>query len=202
MARQRTETDIPIGPLFADRWSPYAFDPNQPLTSEQLACCIEAARWAPSCFGDEPWRFIICVKAEQPQAWQSLLVCLSPKNQEWAKNAPVLLLACADTLFSQVGKPNRWGAYDTGQATISLCLQAAALGLATHQMGGFDEAAVRTAFHIPDHFTPMSAIALGHHGDAGELEGGFRTVQENSRARKPLKSRFFHGQPGHEAWSS
>jgi len=192
MTQTRSNAAAEIHPILANRWSPRAFAADRPVSRETLLACLEAARWAPSCFGDEPWRFIVCDKATDAEAWEKLLACLAPKNQEWAQNAPVLLLACAATLFRN-GKPNRWGEYDTGQAAISLCLQAEAQGLASHQMGGFDSDAARSAFTIPDDITPMAAIALGYQAAADSLDDGFKAIELSERKRQPLGSCFFAG---------
>lgn len=192
MTQTRSNAVAEIHPILANRWSPRAFAADKAVGRETLLTCLEAARWAPSCFGDEPWRFIVCDKSTDAAAWEKLLACLAPKNQEWARNAPVLLMACAATLFRN-GKPNRWGEYDTGQAAISLCLQAEAQGLASHQMGGFDSDAVRKAFSIPDDVTPMAAIAIGYQASADNLDEGFREVELSERKRQPLGSSCFAG---------
>jgi nitroreductase len=192
MSQQRSNADVDIVPLLAERWSPRAFEAGRPVAEASLRACLEAARWAPSCFGDEPWRFIVCDRTTQPEAWQRLLDCLTSRNQRWAQNAPVLMLLSAATHFRN-GKVNRWGQYDTGQAAMSLCVQAQALGLATHQMGGFDSDAVRRAFGIPDAFTPMAALALGYRADADILDEDFRDKETAPRQRQPLESTFYFG---------
>ncbi|MBI1194560.1 MAG: nitroreductase [Gammaproteobacteria bacterium] len=192
MSKKRNNPQATIEPFIADRWSPRAFAADRPVEGDKLIACFEAARWAPSCFGDEPWRFIVCDRVRDPATWQQLLDCLTPRNREWACNAPVLMMVCAATLFRN-GKPNRWGQYDTGQAAVSLCLQAGVLGLATHQMGGFDGDAVRKAFSIPDEFTPMAALALGYQADPDILDEGFRETETAERRRQPMEEAFFFG---------
>ena len=180
--------------MFQQRWSPRAFDADKPVSKQDLHRCLEAARWAPSCFGDEPWRFIVCHKEENEAMWQKLLSCLAPKNQEWAQHAPVLLVACTHTVFSHNGQGNRWAEYDTGAASVSLCLQAAAIGLVTHQMGGFDADAVRATFHVPEDVKPMAAIALGYRGKTEHLDEGFQAIEKAERKRKNLAEiTFFKG---------
>jgi len=192
MSQIRSNAITEIHPVLGNRWSPRAFAADKPVGNETLLACLEAARWAPSCFGDEPWRFIVCDKATDAASWEKLLAILAPKNQEWAQHAPVLLLACASTQFRS-GKPNRWGEYDTGQAAISLCLQAEALGLASHQMGGFDSDAARKIFAIPNDATPMAAIAIGYQAAASKLDEGFQSIELAERKRQPLGSCFFAG---------
>jgi len=192
MSQIRSNPEAELHPILANRWSPRAFAADRPVNRDTLLACLEAARWAPSCFGDEPWRFIVCDKASDAAARDKLLACLAPKNQQWATHAPVLLLACAAGQFRRGGE-NRWAQYDTGAASISLCLQAEALGLATHQMGDFDVDAARAAFAIPDDVIPMAAIALGYQAPANNLDEGFRAIELAERKRQTLGACFFAG---------
>src|SRR5690554_1449506 len=137
MIDKRAKTSVPINDLIARRWSGRAYNPDKAVTRTQIQILVEAARWAPSCYGDQPWRYIVCDKNSNEPAWKNAFSCLSAGNQGWAVNAPVLILAIADSILSKNGKPNRWGQYDTGAATMSLSIQATELGLMIHQMGGF-----------------------------------------------------------------
>lgn len=151
-----------IEDLLATRWSPRTFDPEQRVDRTTLARLFEAARWAPSCFNEQPWRYLLFDRFQSEEDWNKALQCLVEGNQTWATNAPILVVAIADTVFSRNGKPNRWCDYDTGAASENLCLQATALALGAHQMGGFDASAVSTAFHVPKRYKPIAMIAIGH----------------------------------------
>lgn len=186
-------TQQPIHDLIANRWSGRAYDASKPVTKDQLVSLLEAARWAPSCFGDEPWRYVICNKSDNLQAWQSAFDCLVPGNQGWAVNAPVLLLICADTLFGHNDKPNKWAAYDTGAATENLCLQATALGLMAHQMGGFDADQARKTFNVPERFQILAMVTVGYQAAIESVSGEAREREEAPRKRKPLGALFFDG---------
>ncbi len=186
-------TQQPISELIANRWSPRAFDASKPVSPEQIIALLEAARWAPSCFGDEPWRFIVWDKNTDAVSWQLAFDCLAPSNQTWVKNVPVLMLVCADTLFGHNQKENRWGQYDTGAAAENLCLQAIELGLSAHQMGGFNADKAREKFNIPAQFTPMAMLAVGYEGDANNLPDDLKARELAERKRKPLSELFFEG---------
>ena len=186
-------TLTPIHDLLAQRWSGRAYDPAKPVSRKQILALLEAARWAPSCFGDEPWRFLVWDKHSDAAAWQKAYGCLGAWNQDWVKNAPVLLLATADSIFQKTGKPNRWGQYDAGAASENLCLQAAALGLMAHQMGGFDADEARQRFNIPAAYTCMSMIAVGYRGTPDILNDELKTLELAARQRQPLTERFFEG---------
>ena len=186
-------TQQAIHELLANRWSGRAYDADQSVSKEQVVSLLEAARWAPSCFGDQPWRYVFCNKADNLQAWQAAFDCLVPGNQGWAVNAPVLLLICADTLFGHNDKPNKWAAYDTGAATENLCLQATALGLMAHQMGGFDADKARTTFKVPERYQILAMVTVGYQASVDSLSGEVKERELAARSRKPLEELFFNG---------
>ncbi len=186
-------TQAPIHDIIANRWSPRAYDANKAVSQKQIISLLEAARWAPSCFGDEPWRFIVWDKNQDAAAWEKAFDCIVPGNQTWAKDAPVLILICADTLFSHNQKPNRWANYDTGAAAVSLCLQATSMGLVTHQMGGFDGEKTRAAFGIPEQIEMMSMLAVGYAADADTLSDELKERELAPRKRRPLGELFYDG---------
>lgn len=186
-------TSEKIHDIIQNRWSPRAFDASKLIADDTVQALLEAARWAPSCMNEQPWRFLVCNKANQKDAWQALLGCLAEKNQQWAMNAPLLLLAVAMKNFNQNQKANRWAAYDTGAASLNICLQATAMGLVTHQMGGFDVEQCKQQFHLPEDCTPMSVIAVGYQAEAEQLNDEFKQRELAERSRADLKERFHFG---------
>jgi nitroreductase len=196
MFNKEIETKATIHELIASRWSGRAYDSAKMLAREQIISLVEAARWAPSCFGDQPWRFIVFDKATNNAAWEKALSCLVEGNRGWAKDAPLLLLACADSVLSQNGKPNRWGQYDTGAASLNLSLQAAALGLMVHQMGGFDVDKTKTEFSIPEQFAPMAMMTVGYQLAETAMPDDIKEREYNARARNTLDENFFEGHWG------
>lgn len=190
-------TQTPIHEIIANRWSPRAYDANKHVSHDQIIALLEAARWAPSCFGDQPWRFIVWNKTQDAAAWQQAFDCIVPSNQTWVKDAPVLILVCADTLFGHNQTPNKWAQYDTGAAAVSLCLQATSMGLVTHQMGGFNSDKTREVFNIPAQYTPMAMLSVGYEGDANQLPEDLKARELAERKRKPLGELFFN-----ETWGS
>jgi nitroreductase len=186
-------TLAPIHELLAKRWSPRAFDIERSVSREQLSALLEAARWAPSCNGDEPWRYLILDRKRDPEGWQKAFDCLSENNKKWVKNVPLLLLSCAGSIFEHSGKPNRYGPHDTGAASVCLALQGAAMGLAVHQMGGYDAQKARAAFGIPEGYTPMAMIAVGYQTSPDVLDDETKAKELRARSRKSLDSHFFEG---------
>ncbi len=194
-----TDPHPDLHPLLRQRHSALAYDPERPVTEAQLELLLEAANWAPSSYGDQPWRFIVCDRQRDRRAWERALDCLLPGNREWARTAPLLLLACASERLSRDGQPNRWAQYDTGAAVENLSLQACALGLATRQMGGFHLDQTREVFAIPETVTPMAFIAVGHPADPDGLPEPLRQRALAPRRRAPLAERVHHGRWKHAA---
>ena len=193
MIEKRAVTAAPLVDALALRWSGRAYDRSRAVAREHLLALLEAARWAPSCFGDQPWRYIVCDRKSDQAAWQSAFDCLVPGNQAWAAHAPVLMLSLADSLFAHNGKPNRWGQYDTGAASMSLCVQATALGLMVHQMGGFDPDRARSTFGIPEQYVPMSMMTVGYQLAEKDLPAESRERELAPRERRALGQSFFAG---------
>lgn len=183
----------PIHEIIAARWSPRAIDPDRPVSRQEITALLEAARWAPSCFGDEPWRFLVFDRNSAPEDWDRAFACLAEGNQAWARNAPLLLAAVAGSRFRFNGETNRWAQYDTGAASENLCLQAVALGLVAHQMGGFDGGRLAETFDIPEEYTPMAMIAVGHRGEPDTLPEPLREKELAPRQRQPLGEIAFEG---------
>ena len=193
MEDRLAHTSVPIHDLMAKRWSPRAYDAERQVTRGQLAQLLEAARWAPSCNGDQPTRYLIWERRHDPEGWQQAFDCLSENNRKWVKNVPVLMLSCAGSVFAHNGKPNRYGAHDTGASSMSLALQGTALGLAVHQMGGYDAAKAREAFAIPAEYTPMAMIAVGYQASPDVLDDETKAKELKPRSRKALSELFYEG---------
>lgn len=184
-------TDHPLAETLRSRWSPRSFA-DIPVAPGTLCTLLEAARWAPSCFNEQPWHFIVATK-DDPEEFARLLDCLMPKNQGWAHTAPVLMISVARLDFAQSGKPNRHALYDTGQAVAQLTIQARSMGMYVHQMAGFSQKKARETYAIPDGYDPVTAIALGHLGDPDALTGDLKDMETAPRERRALADFIFSG---------
>lgn len=187
------QTEQPIHDLIASRWSPRAFS-NRDASPEQIVSLLEAARWAPSSYNEQPWRFIVAAKSD-PENHAKLLGALMELNQLWARSAPVLILTLAKKTFTHNGTPNHYALHDAGIALGHLAIQATAMGLSLHIMGGYDHAAARSAFQIPDDYELGAAVALGYAGDAATLPENFQQAELAPRSRKLLAELVYSGLP-------
>lgn len=184
--------DHPVHELLKRRWSPRAFG-DKPVEREKLLSLLEAARWTASSFNEQPWRYIVATK-DTNEEYDRLLGCLMEKNQQWAKNAPVLMISFAKQTFSRNNKPNRVALHDVGAAAAQLTAEATNQGLFVHQMAGIDQEKIRKTYQVPDDFEVVAGIAIGYPGNPDSLPEDFREGEMEPRERKPSKEFVFSGQ--------
>lgn len=190
------EVSHPIDIDILARWSPRAFDASA-LDAETLAAVFEAARWAPSAYNAQPWRFVYALR-DTPE-WEGLLSALLPFNAAWAQNASALIFILSDTLITPPGGGAAVAAtsnsFDAGAAWGLLALQATKLGLHTHAMGGFDRGLAAEVLGSGDRFRIEAAVAIGRLGDPASLPETLR-AREAPSARLELEEIAFHGRLG------
>lgn len=187
---KRAETAIPVHELIAERWSPRSFDPVHTLDHEHALALMEAARWAPSAMNLQPWRFAIAYRGTEE--FDRFVAALSPGNNVWAPNASALILAAAVTKTDE-GKDNHSARYDLGLAVSLLTVQAHAMGLHVHQMGGFDRAKVSADLQLPEHIAPVVLLAVGQLASPEQLDPPFLERELSSRQRHPLSETVLFG---------
>lgn len=175
-------TDYPVHELIRKRWSPRAFAP-QMVEAEVLLSLLEAARWAPSCFNDQPWHYILAIR-DNEEDFAQLLACLVEKNQRWAKAAPVLMISVGRRNFAHNGKPNPTWQHDVGLAAENICLEAVSRGLAVHQMAGIDREKIRQTYGIPADLDPVAGFAIGYPGDPEKLP---RSLRKTKKPPEPVR---------------
>jgi nitroreductase len=174
--------------LLRRRWSPRDYA-DRPVEQEKLFSLFQAARWAASCFNEQPWRFVTATKADSA-SFARVLSLLVERNQQWAKGAYLIGFTAGKKTFTHNSAPNRFGFYDVGAAGACLAVEATALGLQAHFMGGFDAARARSEFGVPEDFEVGAAFAVGYPVEhAGPPE----------RSRKPLAEVAFGAEWGKPA---
>lgn len=179
------QTDFPVNDLVRNRWSPRAFS-EKLVSAETLRSLFEAARWAPSCYNEQPWAFLVATK-DDSENFDKVIATLVPGNASWAKNAPVAGLAVSELAFQKNGAPNRNAFYDTGAAMAWLTVEATTRGLFVHQMAGYDPNKARELFGIPQEWEAIAAFVLGYPGEASALPEKLRDRETGLRSRKPLR---------------
>ncbi|HEY5813325.1 MAG TPA: nitroreductase family protein [Terrimicrobiaceae bacterium] len=189
MSEKIASTDHPIHELLAQRWSPYSFS-DRLVEPYDIRSLLEAARWAPSSYNEQPWSFFIASR-EDSDEFARLLSCLVDANQAWAKAAPVLILSVVRLKFLRNHKDNRAAVHDLGLAAANLVLEATARGLFVHQMIGILPEKAKEVYGIPEDCEPWTAMAIGHQGDPAKLPEELEKRDLAPRQRKPLSDFVF-----------
>lgn len=182
------DTPRAVEPLFLERWSPRAYDASA-ISQDDLETIFDAARWAPSAFNYQPWRFLYAHRDSAD--WQRFLALLAPFNQSWVKNAGAIVFILSDTLMAAPGsddyKPSHSHSFDAGAAWALLALQATRLGYHAHGMTGVDFDKARAELSVPERYRIEAATAIGRQGDKSLLPEALQAREEPS-GRHPVES--------------
>ena len=178
--------DHPINPEFLERWSARAFT-GEAVPEAELMTMFEAARWAPSSYNSQPWRFIYALR--DTPSWHGLFGLLNEMNQSWAKDAGALVVALSKSTLLPPGKdreiPSYSHSYDAGAGWAYLALQASISGWTAHAMVGFDMDSAFAKLQVPDGYRVESAIAIGRRGDKSRLPEAMQ-AREAPNGRLPI----------------
>lgn len=179
--KRSAEIHYPVAGIIADRRSTRAYS-AEPVSAEAIESLFEAVRWAPSSSNEQPWYYCYAC-SDQDEIFSRMLDALSPSNQAWAANAPLLILSLARKTHLRTGRQNAYSWYDTGGANALLALQAVHLGMQVRQMGGFDHAKAKAALNIPDDLEPVVFIAVGYPGSVEKLPEPIQLKEASLRER-------------------
>ena len=171
--KEHREAEYPVDDIFINRWSPRAMS-GDPVSKDELMSLIEAARWAPSSFNNQSWRFLYSLKGSD--TWDTYFNLLLEGNQTWVKNAGALVVILSKTTFDYNGKPSKTHAFDSGAAWENFALQGTANGLVIHGMQGFDYERAKIELQIPDEYEVQAMAAIGKPGDPTELPERLREM--------------------------
>lgn len=186
--------DHPIHELFTARWSPYGFD-ERSVSRQTLQSLFEAARWAPSSYNEQPWRYIVATR-DDPDLHARLLSCLVEGNQFWARHAPVLMLGIVQLSHARNNKPNPAARHDLGLASAHLTLEATSRGLMVHQMIGILPEKARELFGVPEGYEVVTALAVGYEAERRDLPERLQERDRAPRRRRPITEFVFGGEWG------
>jgi Nitroreductase len=165
-----------IDPLFVNRWSPRALGTD--MDEEDLEALFEAARWAPSSYNNQHWRFLYSIKDDEH--WEDFLSILNDFNRSWAETGYALIVMVSKKTFDHNDEPARTHSFDTGAAWENLALEAARRDLAAHGMQGFDYEEARGVLDVPEGYQIEAMTAVGSKGDPEQIDEDMR-VEPNGR---------------------
>jgi len=187
MAKASRKSLYPISDIFLNRWSPRAMS-GEPMSDEELMPLFEAARWAPSSYNGQPWRFVYAYKGSK--RYDQFFELLVPFNQSWAKTAAVLVAIISKKTFELNGKPSRTHSFDTGSAWMNFALQGSIDDLVVHAMEGFDYDKTHNLLGLSDDYQVECMVAVGKPGRKEDLPAELQEREEPS-GRRPIEEIVF-----------
>ncbi|MFW6378933.1 MAG: nitroreductase family protein [Nanoarchaeota archaeon] len=152
------KTEYEIEEAFVNRWSPRSFT-GESIQEETLNRIFEAARWAPSSFNSQPWRYLYSIKGDDN--WNMYLDFLVEFNRMWASNAGALIVILSRKTFEKEGEFSPTHQFDTGASWQNMALQATSMGFHMHGIGGFDAKKARERLGVPEEFDIIAMAAIG-----------------------------------------
>lgn len=185
------QTSAPLAEVIRDRWSPRSFDPTHEISDQDLLSILEAARWAPSAMNAQPWRFSVAKRGTELH--KKLSKALSGFNKNWAPSASALVVVAIKK--NEDGTSSKGNFFDAGLSVALLTLQAQALGLHSHQMGGIDAQQMEKVLDTPNDLEVAIAIAVGKRDVPEKLAGPALERELAPRTRLELSEIVLHGQP-------
>jgi nitroreductase len=179
------QTSVPISEVIANRFSPRVYDRTHNISDQEVARLAEAARWAPSGNNSQPWRFAF-LKRDEATFQVIAETGLSGFNKSWAPDASLFVVAFADKKKADGSDIDRHASYfNNALATSQIVLEAEAIGLKSHYMGGIDHDEILKIFGIEDAWVTC-VISVGAQGDPVEASKALQEREAMPRERKPL----------------
>jgi nitroreductase len=133
------------------------------ITADVINALAESAQLAPSCFNNQPWRYVF---VHQTEKFQELLRALSQKNQSWAQDASMIVAVFSQEELDCNIRDRHYALFDTGLATGFLLLRATELGLVVHPIAGYDQEEVKQILAIPEEMQVIALLVVGEHNRA------------------------------------
>ena len=155
------------------------------ITEELVKDLAESAQLSPSCFNNQPWRYVFVYDNERLSKMHEAL----SGGNVWAKSAPLIIAVFSKSDFDCLIKEREYFLFDCGMATAFIILRAAELGLVAHPIAGFDEDKVKEVLGIPDDRRVITLVVVGKHMDTvSPVLSEKQVVSEKERPeRKPLE---------------
>ena len=158
-ARKKRNNTLKILDEIIYRWSPRSMT-GEAVAEKELLSLFEAARWAPSAFNNQPWRFYYALR--DSNKFKDLLGLLVEKNRQWCVNAACLMIVVSKKTYDHNGRPMRSHVYDTGAAWMALAIEGLRRGYVVHGMAGFDDQAATKYLTLGDEYQVNFMAAVGY----------------------------------------
>jgi len=143
---------------------------------------MTAATYAPSCFNNQPWRFLVVNQDKELEVVKENLA----GGNYWAQKAPVIVLVCTKPeIDCRLSDRRDYAFFSTGLAVENLILQATREGLIAHPIAGYKPVPLKEAFGIDPELILITLVVIGYPGEESHLSDEHRELEHSPRDRKP-----------------
>jgi nitroreductase len=184
----------PLQDIVHQRRAYRSLDPV-PITDELIEDLAATAALAPSCFNNQPWRYIFVY---EPAMLEQVKEALS-KGNAWAHAASMIIVVYSTKEDDCVIYDREYFLFDTGLATAFLILRATERDLVAHPIAGYSPSKVKQAVGIPADSLVITLVIVGAHASdiSPVLSDKQRQAEVQRPPRKPLEDIMCHNQYCH-----
>ena len=154
------------------------------ITEETIKELAKSASLAPSCYNNQPWRFVF-VKSKQKL--EELFAAL-PKGNNWAKASSMVIAVYSRKDFDCVIGDREYYLFDTGMATGFLLLRATEMGLVAHPIAGYDAVKAKAILKLPEEVTLIALVIVGKHSQ--KISDSLSDWQKQQETQRPPRKKF------------
>ena len=159
------------------------------ITERFVRELAESAQLAPSCFNNQPWRFVFVYDLD---VLEKLHGAMSRGNQ-WVQAASMIIAVFSGKDLDCLIKGREYYLFDTGMATAFIMLRATELGLVAHPIAGYREDAVKEILGVPEEMTLITLLIVGQHAEIiGPLLSDKQAEWEKNRPERLPLEEFVH----------
>jgi nitroreductase len=185
------DTSVPLTDLLEARWSPRSYDEAHEISDQEILSILEAGRWAPSSSNGQPWRFSVAKRGSDLH--QKVVAGLTGFNQAWAPAASALIVVSVKK--GKDGLSSKGNFYDAGLSVALMSVQAQALDLYTHQMGGIVHDQLHESLGLDSDLEVAVVFTVGKKDAPEKFEGEALAREIAPRTRLELSEIVLHGKP-------
>jgi nitroreductase len=129
------------------------------ITEDLIGDLAIHAQLAPSCFNNQPARFVFVCDPEMLKQMRATLT----QGNEWVHAASMIIAVFSRREDDCIIKDREYHQFDCGLATAFLILRATELGLVAHPIAGYSPKKTKEILGIPDEYQVITLVIVGKH---------------------------------------
>jgi nitroreductase len=154
------------------------------ITRELVEDLAMHAGLSPSCFNNQPWRYVFVYDSLMLEKIYDSL----SRGNKWAELASLIVAVFSREEDDCKVRGRVYNLFDVGMATAFMILRATELGLVAHPIAGFDEFKVKKILGIPEEFQAITLVNIGRHSE--KIHPYLSEKQRENEVNRPRRKSF------------